>query len=182
MRMKWKERRESHREKEIIVGVLDKLSRRWILLIIGWAGFLFFSGATTLLIMLDFFKPKVIFGPSGRFKAGCLDEYPVNKVSTRWTKDQGVWIVRTDRGIYAFLALCRHLGCIPVWVEEEWLFKCPCHGSNYNLEGDVIGGPAPRPLWRLGLSLAPDGQLIVDKSIKEDRVDLREKGQFLLPL
>ncbi|MFQ5956186.1 MAG: ubiquinol-cytochrome c reductase iron-sulfur subunit [Candidatus Brocadiales bacterium] len=180
MKLRWKERRESHREKEIIVGILDRLSRRWILLLIGWAGFLFFSGLATLLTMVDFFKPKVIFGPSKRFKAGLPDEYPVGKVSTKWMKDQGVWIVRTKEGIYAFLAVCRHLGCIPVWVEEEQLFKCPCHGSNFNLEGDVVAGPAPRPLWRLELSFAPDGQLIVDKSIKEDRLGPRERGPFLL--
>lgn len=182
MRLKWGELRESNREKEIIYGVLDTLSRRWMLLIIGWAGFLFFSGIATLLTMLDFFKPKVIFGPSSKFKAGVPDEYEVGKVSTKWKKEKGVWIVRTKTGIYAFLAVCRHLGCVPNWVEEEQLFKCPCHGSNYNIEGDVVGGPAPRPLWRLGLSFAPDGQIVVDKSVKEDRPGIREKGRFLLPV
>ncbi|MFQ5862650.1 MAG: ubiquinol-cytochrome c reductase iron-sulfur subunit [Candidatus Brocadiales bacterium] len=182
MRLKWKERRESHREKEVVYTVLDTLSRRWMLLIIGWAGFLFVAGITTLLTFIDFYKPKVIFGPSKRFRAGFPEEYPVDTVSTKWMAEQRVWLVRTAQGMYAFLAICRHLGCTPRWVPEERLFKCPCHGSNYNLEGDVVGGPAPRPLWRLGVSFATDGQIIVDKSVKEDRPGVREEGKFLLPV
>ena len=173
---------ESDNKEKLMQDVQDKPSRRGFLLVVGWVGFLFFSLVAGLLTMVDFFKPKVLFGPSSRFKAGFPDEYPVGKVSTRWMKDKGVWIVRTERGIYAFLAICRHLGCIPNWVEDEHLFKCPCHGSNYNLEGDVVGGPAPRPLFRLSISYALDGQLIIDKSVKEDRVGVREKDQFFLPV
>ena len=169
------------REK-LIQDVQDGPSRRGFLLAVGWIGFLFFSFLAGLLTMVDFYKPKVLFGPSNKFKAGYPDEYPVGKVSTRWMKDRGVWIIRTDHGIYAFLAICRHLGCIPNWIEEERLFKCPCHGSNYNIEGDVVGGPAPSPLFRVAISYAPDGQLVIDKSVKEDRVGVREKGQFFLPV
>lgn len=169
-------------DKKVTVDIIDNPARRKFLLIIGWVGFLFFSLVAGLLTMVDFFKPKVLFGPSSKFKAGYPDEYLMGKVSTRWMKDKGVWVVRTDRGIYAFLAICRHLGCIPTWVEEERLFKCPCHGSNYNLEGDVVGGPAPSPLFRVSISYAPDGQLVIDKSVKEDRVGVREKGQFFLPV
>ncbi len=174
--------RESDREKQAVIKILDTLSRRGVLLIIGWAGFLFFCGVATLLTLLDFFKPKVLFGPSSRFKAGYPEEYLRGKVSTRWMGSQQVWVIRTEKGLYAFLAICRHLGCTPRWVEEEQLFKCPCHGSNYNLEGDVVGGPAPRPLWRLAVGLAPDGQILIDKSIKEDRPGMREKNQFVLPV
>lgn len=175
-------RRESNREKDAIITIMGVLSRRWLLLIIGWMGFLFASGASALLTFIDFYKPKVIFGPLQRFKAGYPEEYPVGEVSTKWMAEQKVWLVRSERGIYAFLGTCRHLGCTPRWVPEEQLFKCPCHGSNYNLEGNVVGGPAPRPLWRLGLSFAPDGQIVVDKLVKEDRPGYREKGQFLLPV
>ncbi|HLA38213.1 MAG TPA: ubiquinol-cytochrome c reductase iron-sulfur subunit [Candidatus Brocadiales bacterium] len=177
-----REIRESDREKRVVITVMDFLSRRWLLLIIGWAGFLFVAGITTLLTFIDFYKPKVIFGPAMRFKAGYPEEYPLGEVSTRWMAEQRVWVVRAKEGIYAFLGICRHLGCTPRWVPEEQLFKCPCHGSNFNMEGDVVGGPAPRPLWRVGVSLSPDGQVVVDKSVKEDRVGVREKGKFILPV
>lgn len=166
----------------LVIKTLDNYTRRTVLLIIGWVGFLIVAGITIIVTFIDFYKPKVIFGPSQRFKAGYPEEYMVGTVSTKWLNEQRVWIVRSERGVYAFLAICRHLGCTPRWVPDEQLFKCPCHGSDYNIEGDVVGGPAPRPLWRLEVSLAPDGQIVVDKSIKEDRPDVREKNQFILPV
>lgn len=162
------------------IKALDAFSRRVVLLIIGWVGFLFVTGIASVLTFIDFYKPKVIFGPSQRFKAGHPEEYTVGIVSTKWLNEQRVWLVRSERGLYAFLAICRHLGCTPRWVTDERLFKCPCHGSDYDIEGNVVGGPAPKPLWRLGVSLAPDGQVVVDKSIKEDRPGIREGSQFLL--
>ncbi|MEE9200262.1 MAG: ubiquinol-cytochrome c reductase iron-sulfur subunit [Candidatus Brocadiales bacterium] len=176
-----RESRVSDTEKKVVQGILGTLSRRWMLLIVGWVGFLTFAGLVTLLTIVDFLKPKVFFGPSSKFKAGFPDEYQPGKVSIRWMKAQTVWIVRNKAGgIYAFSAICRHLGCIPTWVEDEQLFKCPCHGSNYDIEGDVVAGPAPRPLWRFGLSFATDGQIVVNKTVREDTPGKREKGPFMI--
>jgi Rieske Fe-S protein len=41
-------------------------------------------------------------------------------------------------------------------------FTCPCHGSLFDSGGRVLGGPAPRGLDWLELSLAADGSLMVD--------------------
>ncbi len=40
--------------------------------------------------------------------------------------------------------VCTHLGCLPKWQEDR--FACPCHGSQYTLDGNWIKGPAPRGL------------------------------------
>jgi cytochrome b6-f complex iron-sulfur subunit len=42
-------------------------------------------------------------------------------------------------------------------------FHCPCHGSVFNHDGTVAHGPAPRPLEWLEVTMARDGQLLVDK-------------------
>ncbi|PYU59420.1 MAG: hypothetical protein DMG56_18400, partial [Acidobacteria bacterium] len=47
---------------------------------------------------------------------------------------------------------------------SENKFKCPCHGSGYDSEGVNFEGPAPRPMGRAHVELAPDGQIIVDTS------------------
>ena len=76
--------------------------------------------------------------------------------------------------IYALASVCTHLGCTPSWLEGEQKFKCPCHGSGFYMTGINFEGPAPRPLERVGLAVAPDGMLEVDKSVKFQE----EKGQW----
>ncbi len=40
--------------------------------------------------------------------------------------------------------ICPHLGCRPEWHDSVNRFQCPCHGSQFNLEGEHLVGPAPR--------------------------------------
>ena len=48
-------------------------------------------------------------------------------------------------------------------------FKCPCHGSRYFRDAVNFFGPAPRPMDRVHLEVAPDGKLLVDRSVIVDR-------------
>lgn len=61
------------------------------------------------------------------------------------------WVVKTsDSEAVAFSPQCPHLGCIYHWEQEREeqaaAFVCPCHASAFSNKGDVLGGPAPRPL------------------------------------
>ena len=51
-----------------------------------------------------------------------------------------------DGGFLAPSRKCTHLGCTVPWVEKEMRFACPCHASAFDITGDVINSPAPRPL------------------------------------
>lgn len=57
-------------------------------------------------------------------------------------------VIKEDQTIagYGLNAVCTHLGCVVPWNAGENKFMCPCHGSQYNDEGKVIRGPAPRSL------------------------------------
>ncbi len=63
------------------------------------------------------------------------------------------WVVRTenqnkDQQVVAFAPQCTHLGCAYHWEAQDKLFLCPCHNSEFAMDGKVLGGPAPRPLDR----------------------------------
>ena len=42
------------------------------------------------------------------------------------------------------IGLCTHLGCIPAWKDQVW--KCACHGGEFDASGKHTFGPPPRPL------------------------------------
>ena len=58
------------------------------------------------------------------------------------------WVVKTEQGVIAFSAQCTHLGCGYHWNRAKNRFVCPCHTSSFGLTGEVLEGPAPRPLDR----------------------------------
>ena len=129
-----------------------------------------------------FMFPNVLVEPPSKFKVGPPSDYPLNTVSNKWKDQFGVWIVHTDQYqgknlLFALQSVCTHLGCTPNWLDGEQKFKCPCHGSGFYITGVNFEGPAPRPLERMGLRVAEDGMLEVDKSVKFQE----EMGQWLDP-
>ncbi len=155
------------------------MKRRWFLRL-GWGGVATFMGGLTL-GSTRFFFPRVLFEPPTVFKAGFPQEYTIGEVNTNYQQSQRVWIVREPEGFYALLAKCTHLGCTPVWWPGENKFKCPCHGSGFTKEGINYEGPAPRPLERVKIAFADDGQLLIDTSrvFKQELGDWEKEGSFL---
>jgi nitrite reductase/ring-hydroxylating ferredoxin subunit len=57
----------------------------------------------------------------------------------------------------AFSAVCTHMGCIVNQISNGTI-DCPCHGSQYSIKtGDVVGGPAPKPLPAKQIKVTGDG-------------------------
>ena len=44
------------------------------------------------------------------------------------------------------IGLCTHLGCIPAWKPDKKIWKCACHGGEFDYNAKNIFGPPPRPL------------------------------------
>src|SRR5579872_5467700 len=116
-----------------------------------------------LLAFFRFFLPRTLFEPATSFKIGYPEEYGLG-VDTKFQQKYRIWVDRTPDRIFVIYARCTHLGCTPDWKPSENKFKCPCHGSGYDNEGINFEGPAPRPMDRAKVDIAPDGQILVDVS------------------
>ncbi len=148
---------------------------------VGWTAFT--AGCVAFTGMMGrFMFPNVLAEPPSTVKVGEPSSYDLNDVNERFKAESGFWIVRSNRYngqdiIYALQSVCTHLGCPPNWLANEQKFKCPCHGSGFYITGINFEGPAPRPLERFKVTLADDGQIVVDKSQKFQQ----ELGQWSDP-
>lgn len=76
---------------------------------------------------------------------------------------RAVAVFRGEAGVYAVSRVCTHLGCL-VKVEAGG-FDCPCHGSRFAPDGEVVKGPAPRALpWLAVAKVAADTYLVDEGS------------------
>ncbi|MFD2327623.1 Rieske 2Fe-2S domain-containing protein [Mucilaginibacter galii] len=57
---------------------------------------------------------------------------------------------RDDAGtLHTLSPTCTHAGCIVSWNGEEKSWDCPCHGARYDINGEVITGPATKGLAKI---------------------------------
>ncbi len=72
------------------------------------------------------------------------------------------WLVHNDDGLLALYTKCPHLGCaVPFVPNGNPPFQCPCHGSQYDINGVRVAGPAPRPMDYMPITVDDSGNAIV---------------------
>ncbi len=136
----------------------QQASRRRFLTWLSGVG-LFGSLAVSAVSNLLFLKPRTTYGQPNRFNIGRPEEFPAG---VRMAIDpKRICVVREGNKIAAISTTCTHLGCIV--APSETGFSCPCHGSRYDTDGNVTGGPAPKALPWYSVTLTPNGELEVDK-------------------
>jgi cytochrome b6-f complex iron-sulfur subunit len=123
----------------------NRPSRRALLARIGYA-LLAVVSLEALWILFTFLAPRRrAVGSASVLTLGPIDDFAPGTVTA--VPEGKFYLVRLDDG--AFLALhraCTHLGCTVPWSEERRRFVCPCHASVYDIRGEVVQSPAPRPL------------------------------------
>jgi menaquinol-cytochrome c reductase iron-sulfur subunit len=92
-------------------------------------------------------------GPASKYTIGDTVEVPFQSdAPLQWagtTAKQAVWLRRNSTDSFtAYAIYCTHLGCPIHWLPDAKIFLCPCHGSVFTANGQVAGGPAPRPLFQ----------------------------------
>lgn len=136
----------------------EERARRAFLQTTG-AGALAIAALGTGATAIRYLWPEVLFEPATRFRIGRPDDIPIGTLTV--LPAQRIFVVRSAAGCYAMSAVCTHLGCLAQYEREQNRILCPCHGSRFSTEGQVMQGPAPRPLPRLQLTLER-GVLVVD--------------------
>jgi cytochrome b6-f complex iron-sulfur subunit len=117
-------------------------------------------GGMTFLFAMPRFKEGEFGGTVTVGKTGDLP--PVGSAPINYPKVK-VWLSNTDEGVVALYKVCTHLGCLYNWDSQENKFICPCHGSEFQNNGDYLFGPAPRSLDRFTVQLVNDqGQVVAE--------------------
>jgi len=109
----------------------------------------------------------------GWIEAASIDQLTVNapeEIVFRRTRVDGwkissekqtAWLVRLgEKNVVAYSPQCTHLGCAYHFDDRKREFVCPCHTSNFALDGRVLHGPAPRPLDRYEVRIENNRVLI----------------------
>ncbi len=131
--------------------------------------FLNYVWGASMALFLAQFAGITFFFAMPRFRAGEFggeitvraDEFPQPNEAPVPNNPGKFWLVQTDAGINALYKVCTHLGCIFPWSEAARIFACPCHGSQFQLDGTYIAGPAPRDLDRFTFRiLDADGNVL----------------------
>ena len=117
------------------------------------------SAIITVFSNFTFIKPRATYGQPNRFSIGRPEDYPAGARIA--LEPRRICVVREGNQMAAISTTCTHLGCIV--SASETGFACPCHGSRYDQDGNVTAGPAPKALPWYRLTLAPNGELEVDK-------------------
>ena len=154
-------------EREQKQKVTRRLSLRWL----GWGAILALLGQWTLGFVFGFFWPKRVGAFGGTVTAGTVDELKVGDV--KMDREGKFYLTRVPEGFLALWWKCPHLGCTVPWKENDPVmpgdegfaskgrFNCPCHGSIYNRYGQIVQGPAPRPMDRFPLKI-DGGKILVE--------------------
>ncbi|MBN2045851.1 MAG: ubiquinol-cytochrome c reductase iron-sulfur subunit [Anaerolineales bacterium] len=83
--------------------------------------------------------------------------------SVTYIREVKAWLIHDQEGFYALSSTCTHLGCTINLGEER--FDCPCHGSQFDLAGRVLKGPAASPLPGYQVRLSDDGRIVIDRRV-----------------
>lgn len=75
-------------------------------------------------------------------------------------RGQQLIVLARPEGPVVLNAACTHLGCNVIWSAAEGVFRCPCHGAEFDADGEVLSGPVNKPLRKIPFSVE-DGIIIL---------------------
>jgi cytochrome b6-f complex iron-sulfur subunit len=152
------------------VGAGGSATRRGLLAFFGWTT-MALVGLQAVVAFLIFFWPRKTGTFGSKVSVGSPTDFKVGDV--KYFVEGKFYLSRVEEGFMALYQRCPHVGCTVPWRPEfelpnvapgvKGLFRCPCHGSTYLRNGQIIFGPAPRPMDYMKIT-NEGGKLFVDTS------------------
>ena len=104
-------------------------------------------GATVYPVLRYLYPPVGVESSVTSAVAAKIDEVKTNAAKIfRFGNRPGI-LIKTPQGeLKAFSAVCTHLNCTVQYDQNDSIIWCACHNGKYDLNGQVISGPPPRPL------------------------------------
>ena len=118
-------------------------------------GLLYLSGVLAIGGLLRFLNFQTEAIPQTEFDLGLAENY-LPGTQTMLSEIPAI-LIHSEKGFTAISLICTHLGCTVGQSSNG--FACPCHGSQFDLEGKVLHGPANKNLQLLRLEQTADGHL-----------------------
>ena len=139
-----------------------EVSRRRFLTLVVHGGWLAAMGGLVYQIGRFLGAEGLESGPSPLVAAGTLADFPPE--TTTYVPEARAWVHHEAETLTALDAVCPHLGCLVQQKEGGSGFRCPCHGSEFGVAGELERGPAERPLRQLDIQTQSDETVTIRTS------------------
>lgn len=138
---------------ELVVRAEVPARRRFLDALLG-VGFVSTAVAIVYPIVRYLIPPRAVEPATTSVVAGRLSELPPNSGKVfRFGSIPAIVVRAPDGTLYAYSAVCTHLGCTVQYRSDTAQIWCACHNGMFDLGGNVVSGPPPRPLTRLVVNL-----------------------------
>jgi cytochrome b6-f complex iron-sulfur subunit len=108
-------------------------------------------------VVAYFYPADLSETPAEPVSAGPVDELAVGEAKFVPFGRYPAVVVNTSEGLRAYSAVCTHFACIVNWDPALGEFVCPCHNASFDpVDGHVLGGPPPRGLDALTVTVVDD--------------------------
>ena len=136
-----------------------KSRRRFLSWFLGTA-----AGALTVAVLYPVLRfvspPEVPEASTNQVEAGPTNDPELLEKGfkiVRFGADPVILVRLSDTEFRAFAGTCTHLDCIVEFQKDKQRIWCNCHNGDYNLQGQVVAGPPPKPLEPFKVDLVAKG-------------------------
>jgi Rieske Fe-S protein len=129
------------------------------------AGLAALGGAVLYPLARYLIPPKIKEVAAGSIVAGKVGDLQPSTGKVFVLGGKPALLVHTPQGTYkAFSAVCTHLACTVQFRQDLGHVWCACHDGHYDLNGQVLSGPPPRPLPQYTVTVRGD-DIVVTRAV-----------------